>query len=204
MKIIGEFNKITFAVVIVLLSSLSVILSVLKDQEEDRRIGVEAKLNNVIAYNTKVSNKLAAKEKEFADFIQNSKDTESMFSNLSNKIKSLEGELASVANEKQELAAKIKSQEERESRVSLDKIVIKPLPGHEGKIIKVNSNYSFVVVSLGAKKDVSVGDILSVYRSGNFIGRLVVEKVQDEYCAASILPAWRDAQIKEDDTVKEL
>ncbi len=106
--------------------------------------------------------------------------------------------------EKEELAAALKQGNNKNETLALEKIVIKQLPSHEGRILKVNPDYSFVIVDIGAKEHLSAGDILSVYRDNEFIGRLVIEKVQEGYSAASILPRWRNAQIKENDIVREL
>jgi len=43
-----------------------------------------------------------------------------------------------------------------------------------------------------------------VYRNDEFIGRVEVEKVEEDFSAAVILPTWQDVEFKENDEVREI
>ena len=85
--------------------------------------------------------------------------------------------------------------------------VVKNQPSHlakglEGKVIIVNKEFNFVVINLGSKDKVSVGDEFLVSRAGKPIGNLKVEKVHEVMSAAGFPAELRDL-IKENDLVTQ-
>jgi predicted RNase H-like nuclease (RuvC/YqgF family) len=74
--------------------------------------------------------------------------------------------------------------------------------GLEGKVMIVNKEFNFVVINLGSKDRIKVGDEFSVFRSGKPIGDLKVEKVHEAMSAAGFSPELKDL-IKENDLVKQ-
>ncbi|PIQ90803.1 MAG: hypothetical protein COV71_02360 [Candidatus Omnitrophica bacterium CG11_big_fil_rev_8_21_14_0_20_41_12] len=70
----------------------------------------------------------------------------------------------------------------------------------ESKIMIVNKEFNFVVINLGSKDGVSVGDEFSITREGKYIGDLKVEKVHDSMSAAGFSPELKDL-IKENDKI---
>ena len=68
----------------------------------------------------------------------------------------------------------------------------------------MEKEHRFVVVNLGKENNIKLGDILSVYRKGEFIGRVQIEKVKEEISTASILPEWQDLEFKENDEVRKI
>ncbi|MFH0917863.1 MAG: hypothetical protein V1830_01885 [Candidatus Omnitrophota bacterium] len=74
--------------------------------------------------------------------------------------------------------------------------------GLEGKVMIVNKEFNFVVINLGSKDKVSVGDEFSVSRAGKPIGDLKIEKVHEFMSAAGFAPELKEA-IKENDKVTQ-
>ena len=72
--------------------------------------------------------------------------------------------------------------------------------GQEGKVLIVNKEFNFVVINLGSKDKVSLGDEFQVSRAGKPIGDIKVEKVHEFMSAAGFNESLRDA-IRENDKV---
>lgn len=105
------------------------------------------------------------------------------------------------------LEAKIEELNKTNRAVELEKIVVTadlPVSTVIGNILVVNKEFNFVVVDLGKKDDLKLGDILSVYRKDEFIGKVQVERLEREISVASILPDWEKTEFKENDVVKKL
>lgn len=82
--------------------------------------------------------------------------------------------------------------------VSEGKIQAAPL---EGKVLVVNSEYDFVVVNIGQKENVAVGDTFDIFHKEKKIGQMKVEEVRDTMSVAMPVTANLIKQIKEDDRV---
>lgn len=73
----------------------------------------------------------------------------------------------------------------------------------EGKVLVVNKEYNFAVISLGLKDGVDVGNVFSVYRAGKkYIGDIKIEKVHDSMAAAGFVTGSIKNKISENDTVR--
>jgi chromosome segregation ATPase len=70
----------------------------------------------------------------------------------------------------------------------------------EGKVLVVNKEYNFAVISLGSKDGVAVGNEFSVFHGGQYIGDVKVEKVHDSMSAAGFISADK-TKITEGDKV---
>lgn len=105
------------------------------------------------------------------------------------------------------LEAKIDDLNKTNKAVELEKIVVTADPAVSivtGNILVVNKEFGFVVVDLGRKDDLKLGDVLSVYRGTELIGKVQVERLEQEISIASLLPDWRKAEFKENDVVKKM
>ena len=74
-------------------------------------------------------------------------------------------------------------------------------PPLEGKVLVVNKEYDFIVVNLGQKDDVNLGDTFSVLRKDKSVAEAKIEEVRDTMSVASPLTKDMIKQIKEDDKV---
>ena len=73
--------------------------------------------------------------------------------------------------------------------------------GLEGKVLVINRDYSFVVINLGSKDGVNVGDVFSIYHNNKYIGDVKVEKVHDSMAAAGFVSSDIKDKINEGDQV---
>ncbi len=72
--------------------------------------------------------------------------------------------------------------------------------GFEGKVMSVNEQSNFVIVDIGEKRGLRVGDMLGVYRGPDYIARLEVLQVRPDIAAADLKE--QSAQIKVGDLVR--
>ncbi|MCM8795605.1 MAG: hypothetical protein NC928_02835 [Candidatus Omnitrophica bacterium] len=128
----------------------------------------------------------------------------------------LQGQLREMESRKQELEAKLNTLEAQgqQQGVELGKIVVAPegkIPEVktevsdkeklEGKILVVNKDYNFVVINLGSKDRVALGDIFSVFHGHQYIGDVRIEKIHDSMSAAGFMSDEMKAKIVEGDRV---
>jgi hypothetical protein len=71
----------------------------------------------------------------------------------------------------------------------------------EGKVLVVNKDYNFAVISLGNKDGVKVGDVFSIYRKDKLVGDVKVEKVHDSMAAAGFVSSEIKDKVGEGDKV---
>lgn len=124
----------------------------------------------------------------------------------------MQAEISRLEAEKADLEIKLKSQQAVQAQpqgVELGKIVVgqEPAPAKtassslEGKLLVINKEYNFVVINLGNKDGVEVGDLFSVYRKDKYIGDVRVEKVHESMSAAGFVSASIKNKINEGDKV---
>ena len=91
-----------------------------------------------------------------------------------------------------------------QDKVDLQKIVVSP-PGAEGdkvgKIISVDREANFIIVSLGEAHGIQKGTALSIYRSNSYLGDVQVTRVLPEMSAADFIPPLTSQQVQKDDAV---
>ena len=132
----------------------------------------------------------------------------------------IQRKLASLQDEKEQLEGQLreaKSQEQlavtqpqTQPVVDLGKVSVgnpvsqmtsPDLPGKMGRILVVNDEFNFVVVSFGKNDGLKGGEVLSISREGKLVGKVQVEKLYDAISAATILDG-KAGVYKEGDTVK--
>ena len=72
----------------------------------------------------------------------------------------------------------------------------------EGRVLSIDVETEFVIVSLGEMDGVKIGDVLSVYRDEDFVGDLRITRLQPEMSAADLIPPFSVKSIKKNDQVK--
>lgn len=110
-----------------------------------------------------------------------------------------ETQLVALMQEKRILEARIAKTETGAAPVELEKVIVKAQSALKGKVLTVNKEQKFVVVSIGKQNKLNLGDILSIYRGEEFIGRVQIEKMEEKIAAAAILPEWENADFQKDD-----
>jgi hypothetical protein len=67
--------------------------------------------------------------------------------------------------------------------------------GLQGKVISVNEANNFVIVDLGEKTGIHLGDNLSVYRDSKYIARLEVIQIRKDISAADLKDQWSKVRV---------
>ena len=70
------------------------------------------------------------------------------------------------------------------------------------QVLSVNRQFKFVVVNVGLRGNIKVGDTLRVEQGGKLIGRVQVEKLYENFSACNIVEEVKSAQIREGDLVR--
>ena len=73
-------------------------------------------------------------------------------------------------------------------------------PSFNGQVISINESNNFVIVDIGGKSGVRLGDNLSVYRDSKYIARLEVIQVREDISAADLKDQW--SRIKVGDVIR--
>jgi len=79
--------------------------------------------------------------------------------------------------------------------------VVPVATGFEGKVMVINKEYNFVVISLGSKDGIEVGSAFSVYHGDSYLGDVRIEKVHDSMSAAGFVSADLKDKVSEGDRV---
>ena len=159
-----------------------------------------------------------------ADLVQNKSlrsDLEKKFSQAQSEAQKLQAQLKDLSDKKAELEDKLKKYESAKG-VELGTIVVNnentPAQGAavtaaqqpeskgtaaalEGKVLVLNKEYNFVVLNLGTKDGVKIGDVFSVYHTNKIVGEVKVEKVHDSMSAAGFSTADVKEKVSEGDKV---
>lgn len=152
-------------------------------------------------------------------------DLEIKLTETQKDVEKTQAQLKELEDRKSELEEKIKklevkAQEAQAKDVQLGTIVVNPeaeaplqqAPAPrprlrqpetqlEGKVLVVNREYNFVVINLGAKDGISVGELFSLYHNNKYIGDLKVGKTHDSMSAADFISASAKDLASEGDRV---
>jgi len=70
------------------------------------------------------------------------------------------------------------------------------------QVLSINRQFNFVVVNLGIRDRLKIGDELRVEQNGKLIGRIKVEKLYENFSACGIVEETSGSKIKEGDLVR--
>ncbi|TRZ96377.1 hypothetical protein D4R78_00075 [bacterium] len=79
----------------------------------------------------------------------------------------------------------------------------KTVSGPTGKVLVVNKDYEFLVISLGSKDGVVTGDTFCVYHNNKYLGDVTVEKLHDSMAAVGLVSADMKDKVSEGDKVEK-
>ncbi|MBU1999202.1 MAG: hypothetical protein ABIG46_01630 [Candidatus Omnitrophota bacterium] len=112
--------------------------------------------------------------------------------------------IAKLQDKLVDLNSKLQEQQVRAKNVELGKIVVnsesRPEEASnkgagnssensliEGKVLVVNKEHNFVVINVGSKNNVELGDVFALQHNNQYLGDVKVEKVHDTMSAAGFL-----------------
>lgn len=156
-------------------------------------------------------------------------DLENKLARAQEDAEKMQAQIKELESKKAELETKAKDREAKSQGVELGTIVVgpesassKPAPvsvkpvgqeqtqeqenkaytsNIEGKALVINKDYDFMVINLGSRDGVSLGDTFSVYHNNKYIGDVKVEKVHDSMAAAGFLSPETKQRVSEGDKV---
>jgi predicted RNase H-like nuclease (RuvC/YqgF family) len=70
------------------------------------------------------------------------------------------------------------------------------------QVMRVNRSFNYVVVNIGLRDQIKMGDTLTIERLGRRVGSVQIEKLYDDFAAAAILEESADSSIQEGDIVR--
>ncbi|MBN1871445.1 MAG: hypothetical protein JW800_02620 [Candidatus Omnitrophica bacterium] len=169
--------------------SLSAQYEIEKSQNDAVRLEINRKKDELTKANQQL--RAAAQEKEKLQNILD--DEKTRYDELKDKVNKL-------IEVKDVLEEKVRDIINRQG-VELERIVVKAEGELEGKVLVVNRKYNFVVVDIGFTDNLSLGDLLTIFRDGKYVGEAQIEKIYDSMSAATIAREIKPGAIAVGDNV---
>ncbi|MDP8211829.1 MAG: hypothetical protein P9X22_00880 [Candidatus Zapsychrus exili] len=192
----------------------------LREEMKLENASLKEQLENEIQAKKQIKDSLESQLKESIDKVdqlgakiqaseQKSQELETSYRRFEEENVVLKGKIAdleegiSVATAKQkELEIKeVEVAAAEEKQVELDKIVVANVETPEGRILSVDTETEFVIINLGEKDGVKMGDLLSVYRGKDYLGDVEITRLQSEMSAADLLPPFSSKLVRKNDQV---
>jgi len=116
------------------------------------------------------------------------KDLNTVLANMEKEIPVKDAEINTLRTKIKKGEKKILGLMGKNIPVSLQPITVNPdVRRLDAKVLEVNQSYGFIVLDAGAAEGVRAGQILFVFRKGNLLGKVIVEKVDMSVSVAKIL-----------------
>jgi len=188
------------------------------EQEKASRQDAEAKLEQSRAdleqqktLRSDLEDKLNQTQDEGKKIKTQVKDLEQQKADLEVKLKEFEAaknvELGKVVVNPdqaiQDRRAKAKADKNKSASAAKDKSEVARRGTLEGKVLVVNKEFNFIVLNLGNKDKVAVGDEFGVYHNGAFVGNVKVEKVHESMSAAGFGDDFKNKFFENDKVVQK-
>jgi preprotein translocase subunit YajC len=146
-----------------------------------------------------LENKLSQAQKDVRKTQAQLKDLESQKTELDLKVRNLEKESENVELGKIQVVPEAPVAAPAKGKAKQAQASAKTTPsaqkkesapaasGPEGKVLVINKDYNFVVINLGARDGIDIGNTFAVYHNNKYIGDVKVEKVHDAMAAAGLV-----------------
>jgi hypothetical protein len=105
----------------------------------------------------------------------------------------LKSEAAPVAKEVQKKEA-AKKEDRAPAKKAADQ--------RQNQVLSVNREFKFVVVNLGLRDKIKIGDMLQVESNGKLVGRVKVDRLLDGFSVCKIVEELNPAKIQEGNLVR--
>jgi len=152
-------------------------------------------------FRSDLENKLSQAQKDVRKTQSRLRDLESQKAELELKVNNLEKESENVelgkiqvVPEATAIAAGAKRQARRTQAPAQEPAVVTQkkenapsVTVQQGNVLVINKDYNFVVINLGNKDGVAIGNTFAVYHNNKYIGDIKIEKVHDSMAAAGLL-----------------
>jgi len=143
-------------------------------------------------------------------------DLETKLNQAQTDVRKTQAQLRELESQRVELETKVKNLETESQGVELGKIEVVPeavvskaktkripapsptvtekkekaapaISAVEGKVLVINKDYNFVVMNLGSKDGIKIGNTFAIYHNNKYVGDVKVEKVHDSMAAAGVI-----------------
>jgi len=169
-------------------------------QEKDRSMILAGEVTTLSSQLRVLSNELGAKREQAASLETELEVLKNENSAVKQDLTQLNEWVVSLQRVQDNLQRKVRRLLTR-SKVELGTLVVKP--AHlNGKVLKANSKYNFIIMDLGRNDGVGVGMTLTARRNDAVIGDIKVEKVYDELSVGKALFPWASDEVVVGDSVK--
>lgn len=163
------------------------------EEEKTRRRAIEEQLSKVFSEMSGAKSQVKTLEEQNAANMYK-------ISSLEQEKGVLSEQLAALKKMQTGLQEKIKRLLTK-ADVELGQVVVTPA-NLQGKILKANPSYNFVIVDLGKNDGVKPQTALAVYRDANQIGEIKIEKVYDELSVGKAAFRWTGNEMGVGDIVR--
>ena len=85
--------------------------------------------------------------------------------------------------------------------VELEPIVVSSDETSLGRVLSVDKENNFLILSLGEQDGVQPGFLMSIYRGNDYLGDVKISRVQPEMSAADFIPPFSSQNVHKDDQV---
>jgi len=176
------------------------------EQQKSLRQDLENKLNQAQEDGKGIKARLKVIEQQKADLEQKIKDLEAGSSGV---------ELGKVVVNNDAVVTNAPVQSTANPNAVAPKTVVPAAPaapqppalpqpkGLEAKVMVVNREYNFVVINLGVKDGIKIGDQFLIYHQDKLVGEVKVEKVHESMAAAGFSAELKDAISENDKAVQK-
>lgn len=87
------------------------------------------------------------------------------------------------------------------SAVDLEQILVASDEIPQGRIVSIDADMAFIIISLGSQDGIESGRVLSVYRANEYLGEVKVTRVQSDMSAAEFVPPLSSKLVRKNDQV---
>lgn len=178
---------------------------------EERLSGLKADISKTESSRQQLQMQLVEKQQQLQELkgmlnaaVQQQNELQTGLQQSQSEYNDIKGRVDTVRSEKMQLEDRIRNRSQSSEGVELKKIVVKMKPPVEGMILEVNPRYNFAVVNLGSKDDLRSGDVVDIYRRGEFVARAVAENIYEDMSSIIILDEWSDIKVLVNDLVRVL
>ncbi len=123
---------------------------------------------------------------------------------IGDKLKELQESFVTLDQEKKVLGEKLAKLIAEKEKIEKDAAMRKDgkMPdGLTGRILQINPEWNFVVLSIGSKQGVVPNAAMMVHRDGKLIGKIKITSAEPTISIADIMPDWKQAELQEGDMV---
>ncbi len=170
------------------------------DAERRRAKELESQVLSEREAGVELQTQVGQKDSELAALRQQAARAEKDFFDLNKRFKDITEKASRLEREKKRFEEQAAAEP-----VEIPAVIVNPEDaGVAGDVLVVNRDFDFVVTNLGSVDGLNYGDPLLVRRSGEEVGRVVVEKLYDKMAACTIVEEFAPLAIEEGDRIGPL